>query len=251
MAIIDPKEFMNATLYSNTLKRKDCIVPLFVYEGKKPKLLGSSVYLKIEDQFFLATAGHIVEESRSLHLPSAETVIESVPTKRFNLFKEWADVAVCKLERELKFYSAVEPSNVREFRLLPRTMTLFALGYPRSHAKVFKTTIDCKVYSIMSYEAEANEYAAAGIDPETNIIVKFDRDNMTNSKGERISAPILNGMSGGGLFWIHDSGRITSAEPMLIGILTRWLAEDETTIVATKLSVVDALVRDHGKTLFR
>jgi hypothetical protein len=74
---------------------------------------------------------------------------------------------------------------------------------------------------------------------------------MANSKGEIISAPILNGMSGGGLFWIHDSGRITSAEPMLIGILTRWLAEDETTIVATKLSVVDALVRDHGKTLFR
>ena len=74
---------------------------------------------------------------------------------------------------------------------------------------------------------------------------------MRHLSGQISAAPDVYGMSGGGLFWIHDVGRLGPAIPKLVGILTRWDEVSLTTIVATKTTVLDALLKEsHGLRLF-
>lgn len=124
-------------------------------------------------------------------------------------------------------------------------MTLSALGYPESKSRIYASIADCLLLSVVSREEDEREYHAADSSGPNQIAIHFKRNNMRGANGNIVQAPLIYGMSGGGLFWIHDDGKVGSSPPMLVGILTHWNASEQSTIVATHIGWVDKLLKDN------
>jgi hypothetical protein len=245
-----PESSYSQNLYVNALRKKDSIIPLFREEGKKLRLFGSGIYITTADRFFLVTADHIADACRRLITAYPNNASRNLPTQRFYGHKQWADVAVCELEEKLTLFGPITRDDIRDYDKLPKGMPLAALGYPETKSKLYSSTIDCTLYTILSMEEESICVFVANPNRQVRIGIHFERTNVRTGDGKLVTAPIVNGMSGGALFWIHSDGQIVPSMPKLVGVLTDWDASKQSTIVATSIGIVDTMFqKDFGVTL--
>lgn len=70
-------------------------------------------------------------------------------------------------------------------------------------------------------ECSLKEYADAGRDPQTNLMIGFDQKDMWGPEGAR-SSPDLYGASGCGLWRYGRRLRSTTSAPLLSAIAIEW-----------------------------
>ncbi len=251
MSLIEPLAAGNEMLLANSQQVMPAIVPLFVPEGRRIKLLGSGVYLRLEDRDFLVTAAHVIDESRSLITALEPERVGSLPAVGYFFYREWADVAITELSAPLTQFEPLQRVHIQNYDLMPKRMPLFGLGFPSSKTRIYSSTADCTVSVVISQEEDDEHYLMAGADRRKHIAITFNKRDMRSANGQQVQAPDVYGMSGGGLFWIHGQGRVVPSPAILVGILTHWDDSSLTTLVATKMTALNPLLKEsHSIRLF-
>jgi hypothetical protein len=242
--LITPEQFYMENLFANTKQLISSIVPLQIKENNRNYLEGSSVYIKIDNRFFLITASHIAEKSTKLMVQIENDWISSIPTNNFYAFGEPADIAIAELNHELKCYKPLSYSDVAFYRNLPNNGVLIALGYPVSKSKVYSNEATLNFYGFATFEESIHTYNIYNTDNYEQLILYFDKHNMMDKNGFRTTTPNPYGISGGGLFWFPEKSKIGISNPFLVGIMTRWDDRKEKYFFATQTSLLKKLLYD-------
>lgn len=210
----------------------NALVPLFIYDGKY-KLQGSSVYIKKDNVFYLLTASHIVEEQKGLFYiqKNADTSIIQGIKISVAIKSKTVDLGIYKLEEQLKSYI---PLTLCDFDSFINFENFIAIGYPATKMKHYnQRNISVKHYSLFSnIDTEFNK-ANFPINRYFEIPIQFSQHKVKSFKGDTITFPIPNGMSGGML--IGYKKEFSKVNLKLVGILTRYNATKGETMVATKI----------------
>ena len=237
------------------------VCPLYRVDGTgKPVLFGSAVLLQIADAYFLLTAAHVLDHNETSTLyygvggplrvlvGVAHKSSLTAGTSRDN---DKNDVGFMELEpaivtnlgsghrflniRNLQPNDTVHPGIVYELR-----------GYPATRSKRNPTTRKVRPgpFSYLATPAGTGRYTGLGVDPQSHLLLRFDRANSYNDEGHLITAPLPHGMSGGGVWKRrYDSrGDDLVQTGWLVGIATEY-DDKEKVIVATRIGLFLEAIR--------
>jgi hypothetical protein len=240
----------------------DYVVPFYVPDARgNPQLLGSAVPIQISDQYFLATAAHVLDQNDAARmgddasnlylpldlrleaLPSVPAFKTSVPPSG-RREDDLADVAILAL-----------PPSVAK-RLAPRRFLLprdFAMrdhlepasdyvfsGFPAAqNGPVYGTTrVRSQCLAYFGRWASAADARDPRIAPHLHVLARFDRRRVRDFEGQTISAPDPKGMSGGPV-WVPPTSSAQAFRVVGIGIEHR---SSTRLLVGTRLTTVVAAI---------
>lgn len=233
-------------------------VPIFRNENPEDRLsppaqIGSGVLVEYMGRHFLASAGHVVTESKdgSNHigvLVGNNAYIELGDSKyaydTHQSLERLVDLGVWEIPTEflndfigLTFFQLTDlnTENVDD----PSALYI-CHGYPVRNTRVEIPSGDVRIddFRILTQSVSNSRFSKRAIhNPDYNILLQFNRDKLESlSSGLRVSAPKPYGVSGGGVWKIYPNGSY-----MLAGILTEWKCPEEKLplLMATK---VDELI---------
>jgi hypothetical protein len=99
------------------------------------------------------------------------------------------------------------------------------------------------IYAFTAGGLECDEatYAAADRNPLTNLMIGYDYKKVLSAKG-RLTAPALEGASGGGIWRFGRELRDTTRPPLLSAIFTEWHRRQHKYLFGTRIQVVVGLL---------
>ena len=237
-------------LDANTKPIESSIVPIFRFMlGARPEFIASAVYCNLGSEHFLLTAKHVaVAKSEEFIIPSSHQDFDSIPVDGGYTYStsDEIDVAVARLSRPLTAFTPLAANqiiNVDQARKIPNQM--IALGFPGSTVKATSTNARTLLKKFASNEETFSEYLRLKVDSRIAVLLEFDKTSVVSLARGNITFPNPNGMSGGGLFWIHRSGLFYKRPALLIGILTEWNYKQKRGMRATKINYILAMI--HSK----
>ena len=232
----------------------ESLVPIFIdVEGERFSLLGTGVLISFRGEFFILTAGHVIDgfSHGQLAIPFSERreigPIEGVysyikpDTPRT---EDYLDFGYFKLDkgfanevREL-FYAIPESEFGVRNNYRYREPMSFA-GYPHRKHNVAGGVASTKDYVYTGYHAGFDDYQALGCLERTNLVAKFNRKNTVNRNTGMVNiAPLPHGISGGGVFvWPTPSLALVENDRRLIGIGHSYV-KDGGYLIGTRLEIV-------------
>jgi hypothetical protein len=246
-AEIRQRERLFAEVKARTWK---CVRPIFRDDelNGRSDLEGSCVLLKIGEQPFLLSAGHLFLD-RHAHLrvlPGSGPLVPLTPIQIFNTSnpdqknEDEFDVAVVPLCPEIAQHFtqdellSVDDLDVHEIASEGKIYSAF--GYPVAYVrKTDEGQINLNATTLRTM-VKIETYKHLKLFQNTHFVVEFDRVNMARPTGDRATAPDPHGMSGGGLF------RIEGNKAKLVGILIEW-RNHKKVIVATHIGFCLELIR--------
>jgi hypothetical protein len=230
------------------------IFPFFRPETKlRPGLLGTAVFCSVAEHPVALTAAHVLDQNdetiyftdgdalevakediRKTAMPaSGDREDDKVDLAAFRLTAKQAAALTTKKIMPIP----LDQWNVDD-RLIPSKHYVFS-GFPAS-----RTQLDYAEKKIMARGISANcitaspkDFPELGFDRWIHIMGLFDRENMADSTGARITAPVPWGMSGGAIWTLRPG----SDDYALVGINTRYLAKANF-LIGTRLNGVVALL---------
>lgn len=182
------------------------VVPLFqAPAGKRPELVGSSLYLRHPIGSFLVTAAHVINrESATRHLYctfSDKTFTQLTGTARYT--DADLDVAVVEMSEACVGAAALGsklPLSVEATASFsrPSGAEYLATGYPasRSKANPHDRRVKFEQSSFRVVGAKPDAYDAVGATPMLHLAFPLDVSNMRFPGGGRGRIPDPHGMSG-------------------------------------------------------
>lgn len=220
------------------------IIPIVTYEKEKLLEIGSGVCLKLNDQYYIATAGHIVNNfqiaKRELRLvgqgENPQLITEFLEVNLIDDDISGVDIGYIKLtESEFnklnKEYITIDSILINTAHR-DNDLTLIN-GYPRDIMKHNKkqggNIYTVKSMQFITYTLNQNHWEEKfKSNPNTNIVVKYPSAGIDNSENMS-NLPRAFGMSGGG-FWTHNA-RITGIwsanKAKLFGIINGWDSQND------------------------
>ncbi len=233
----------------NTKKIENSIVPIFHgAPGERPEFEGSSVYISIDDHLFLITAKHVIKSNpETIVIPTNTGEFSSIPTECFTYSQsDEIDIAIAKLSNPLNLFIPIPLRsiyNVEVGKGIPNK--LIALGFPASKVKSFSTEAKGLLKKFASEESGISEYQRLNVDPRIGIVIDFNKDQVISLIKGPIEFPKPNGLSGGGLFWMHKKGIFERNKPVLLAaILTEWDPTTRVGMKATKIKYAMAMIKE-------
>ena len=230
----------------NSRPVESSIVPIFHYAVKaRPEFVGSGVYFSIGGSHFLITAKHVAgNKPDQFVIPQSTEEFDSIPTSMFvHTESDEIDVAVAQLDTPLPMFIPIQKGqlvDLDESRHIPNR--LIALGFPGSKVRATSTEVKTLLKKYASTEASRLEYTRLSVDRRVTHVLDFDKTQVISLTKGMSTFPNPNGMSGGGLFWMHHKG-ILEREPVLLGgILTEWDPKTKKGMKATKIKYVLAMI---------
>ena len=232
---------------TNSLEIEQKVVPLFTRQKQsRPILVGSSVYCHIDGRHFLVTAAHVVTRSASLLIPSSPDGLDYIPTGYFAVSRsEEVDIAVAQLDGELPSYVPIhfpEILNIDSAADIPAR--LIVAGFPSNAVKATASTVKAEIARILTTRAVALPPQLRQNELEFSIAADFDRTDILSWTKPRTTFPKPQGMSGGGLFWMHESGLTEQRPCLLVGILSESYESPKPIMIGTKIKFALAIMRD-------
>lgn len=235
--LLSAHEFSYDMIDTNTKGIESCVVPLcYQKRGDSVTLFGSSVYISVEGRYFLLTAAHVFIDTPSALLLPREDDFITIPTTDFVADKnDSIDIAVCELASPLSRFQPLSINQFINYRLAPSNMKLIAVGYPGTKTDSFAGSAKSILKKYVSNESDKQTYVDLKATVAENIVIDFDKNKVMSRDAMERTFPNPNGMSGGGLFWMHKEGLLRRTEPKLVGILTRWDARQKKYMVSTQI----------------
>lgn len=210
------------------------VISIFYIENNKIKLLGSGIYIKCNDYFFVLTAAHVQKETLQVMYADEMDHISTIPYIFYKPHSQ-LDIAVYLLKNKLEnFYEPIE----YDFNLLPEDFhKYFLLGYPGTQAKFYDEKMHAALRTFISTE-DPNPVKNV---EQFELAIKFQRQKTYNDKGLKARFPLPYGMSGGPLFTFQVvDNRI---EYNLFGLLTRYDDINDRTLIATRIEYLNEFMR--------
>jgi hypothetical protein len=224
--IISIKEFVGDTIDGIGEKVHKHTIPLyFLKKGNNTPLLhGSSVIIDIKGTKFLITASHVFDNNIEPFL-LLDDFIQPLNGKRLDLEStremdsSSIDISILKLHESV--IKKIESSSRYEFYKLDKTTYYqtsnrgFLLsGYPcrKEKINVKDKQVISSLINLIVEQSSDKLYEKLGYSNELNVILKYNRRKITNFKSnKRFHGPLLNGMSGCGL-WNFTNPLLTPNE---------------------------------------
>lgn len=240
----------------------DFVVPFYVPDVRgNPQLLGSAVPIQISDQFFLASAAHVLDENdiarmgldaSTLYLP-LDSHLEALPSVQ--AFKtslppsgrredDLADVAILSLPASIA--TRLAPRRFlrpRDFamrdHLEPASDYIFS-GFPAAQSKpIYGTTrVKPQCLAYFGRSAPPSDAKDPRIKAHLHVLARFDRQRVRDSDGRTTAAPDPSGMSGGPV-WVNPRSADDGFRIVGIGIEHR---RHSRLLVGTRITTVVAAI---------
>jgi hypothetical protein len=222
-------------------------------ERGQPDLLGSCVLVRLGDARFLVTAGHVFDlgTTRAIAVGAASGLLPIVglPTRLRSIGSsspadDRIDIGIVRVQHPA--WEALETEHFASWEELDGPTPLVArhtytlVGFPNSmnRQEIIGSRISAAGYRMAGLECERDAYDAAKIDPESHVMVGFDKKKMLGADGQR-TAPDLYGASGGGLWRFGRRLRGASRPPKLAAIATEWHARGrDRYILGTRIQLI-------------
>ncbi|WP_068717353.1 serine protease family protein [Vibrio tritonius] len=190
--------------------------PILIVNSRcEPELIGSCIFLIIDDRKFLATAGHVVNEfdnSSILVGYNSELVgFSGDVMKTEGTSTDKVDIAILELIGDE--FEKIKNDDCVPFEMIAPSNTTAEkkiysfIGYPATKSKIDRNkfnTVKSKMYTYFNTTCEKKVYEDMSLNPNTHILVNFNAKNCKNESGELVTFPRPNGLSGGGV-WLHKN----------------------------------------------
>jgi len=240
------------------------IIPIFAEAPcRKPKLIGSSFLVSSGKDSYLVSAAHVFDELQNDHelffyvepktkrKLSGNLRLTKIPEGK-NRKEDRIDVGVLKLEGPgLPPYPKVEkyalPINALMAEALPRERKEYLLvGFPESRSRVNPIARDLasKPYSFRGISIPLQKYAELGINPQSHIVLSFDRKHTVGHDGQICTFPEPSGISGSPVWLLYDEhGPNDPNQTPIVGIAIEH-SKTSHTIVATDITIALRLINE-------
>lgn len=215
---------------------KKTMIPLYLeVREKHVELIGTGICVKYKDSSFIITASHVSKQfsENSLFVPeftdnSTSFKLNSVEGSNLYFPSENPDIGCFCLKNEIKGFKFFNFEDICLSKNCFPEMILY--GYPCSKNKQKETIMPAHLYSIQAAISSISRANAKLKDYEFPL--DFDK-NKVICEGKIITAPDLNGMSGGPIFAAsddknfflfgiieeyNDNKKILNGQKILIGI---------------------------------
>lgn len=218
---------------------------------------GTGVFVKIETNYFIFSAAHVLDDFEKLFIPVQEgkylikpggTIFKNNP-KGDRKFDE-LDVGIIILDNQSvkdlsTDYSFVDSSDLEINHTTTDFINYIVFGYPCNWSK--KSQLRSSFHSIPFYIftkcVDLNEYKKLERNEYLNLIVEYDRKNTPNTKSKSISfGPDLFGISGCGLWYINPFD--LKSEIKLIGIMNEWPISNRNRLISTRIDAYTEILRE-------
>lgn len=240
------------------------ILPLFVETtGGKPKLVGSGFLISSGTNSYLVSAAHVFDELKVGHelFFYIEPHIKRKLSGSLRLTKlpegkdrkgDRLDVGVLKLEGlGLPPYPKIEKYPLAIGALmsnaLPREGKQYLLiGFPesKSRANPVVREIASKVYSFRNISVPSQKYTALGVNPQSHIVLSFDRKHTVGPDGRTRQFPEPAGISGSPVWLLYDqNGPNDPTQTPIVGIAIEH-HKTHHAIVATDIDVALRMINE-------
>lgn len=209
-----------------------------VSEPKPPSMipLGCGIFLKINDDRYLISAGHLLnlEDRPKLMVPGADdklvllngTVISTYQNSKTD---NPIDFGLLKFsERQNKHFvnsqlAFCNPSNIIVNHKVEQNGYYVIAGYPVSGVKKTSGKAEYKPIPVkfLTYPIETEKYEKYGFNPDHFILVKYQRKLAPFGSKEKRITKELTGISGSGLWYVPNWNDINNGVPKfyLVGIM--------------------------------
>lgn len=212
--------------------------------GKRKTLpVGSSFYVKYQNEFFLITAYHVFYDAKPFLVPSInkKTLKKSLEELHYEkCFIKDIDLIILKLPQQIQDSNFI-PYLLFESELddnydIPKIYIAF--GTPASKVHFYNGMMNGHFELFYSEEENEEEYKRLNRNKVEHLLLQFDKANVI-SNGKRINAPHPNGMSGGCVVSLHPK----IINPIrLEGILIEWDIKRKKTMIALRKVCVKSLL---------
>lgn len=235
---------------------------LKIDERDNPKPYASGVFMKIDNDYFLLTAGHVVddcEENIYIGIKQEEPLlrlggewIKNIPeTTRKN---DKIDAAVLKLDECTinkigESYHFIDFSEIGINHTSKQLPMYLSLGFPATMSKFnsYKNKMVSKPFQYITMCAKEEEYAKLECDTIINIVVCYDKKNVVDySSGEKKNGPDPFGISGSGLWYVPETEVLKTSDinKKLVAIMTEWPINNRQYWIGTRIDVFTEMIRN-------
>jgi hypothetical protein len=221
--------------------------------------LGNGVLLKINDDNYLLSAGHLmnVDDFPKLMIPAKEDKMTFCNGKLLTTYKNHndknkIDLAVFKFsERQNKHiegrYRFIKPNEIQLEHKQVETSSYIISGYPINNIKkqTGKPTYSAEPLQILTSTVRNRTYKKFGFDTSTHILVKLYGRVKPFLSNHKIRLTKPTGISGSGLWYIPDWNKLDEngiPKHLLVGILTDNYV-DQGFVVAVRIDYATELLR--------
>ena len=235
---------------------------LKIDDGGNPKPHASGVFMKFENNYFLLTAGHVVddcEEDIYIGIKQGEPLlrlggklVKNVPETERE--KDKTDAAVmkldeCTIDKIGNAYQFVDFCDIGINHHSKKLPMYLSLGFPASWSKFnsYKNELVSKPFQYITMSADDSVYEKLGCNPNVNLIVHYDKTNVVNyASGEKKTGPDPYGISGSGLWYIPETEALKTSDinKKLVAIMTEWPTKDKRYWIGTKIDVFTEIIRN-------
>jgi len=238
----------------------DALVPVFISIELPQRFMqiGTAVFFHINEEPFLITAAHVIDQSLvgTLLVPCREEfspidgylVSIDLPPEASRA-KDNIDIACYRLSKrfstKLSLNFAPLPQNRSELFLPVHELTVCsAAGYPASKSKKNGATHSSEIYAFRGLTAKESTYKELGLSVEENIVIHFHKKRAVHPEsGQAFPTPGLKGISGGGIFAWPRGAELSDdwSLPKLVGIVHTFREKEGLIIGSTLLPVITAV----------
>lgn len=244
----------------------ECTCHYLKIKNGNPHPHATGIFLMIENQHFLITAAHVVENLQTeIYIGygkhkvvrlGGELSINQIPMneKRDN---DKIDVAIIKLDEEsigyvkqrYKFINILELGINHDIQKLP---LYSAIGFAASQNKFnkVKNQLNSNPFIYTTIPADEDIYTELNCKQFLNLIVQYDKKNVINYlTNQKQTGPDPFGISGGGLWYVPiqlvEKG--DKVKKQLVAVLTEWPIINKKYWISTRIDVFTEIIRQKYK----
>lgn len=239
------------------------IIPIII-NNKKPEHIGSGILVKIKKELFILTAAHVVDETslNDILIPTTDGLKPFLGiVTNLNLpnditrSNDIIDIAYYRLNKDwdFQFDFNIEPLDLCDINItdIPYENDNYAfIGYPAKKSKIEDSTFSGKILNYSGGYIKTVNITKFGFNPETNIVINFDRKKGVIINGHNEQLPLPNGISGGGIFaYAKDKTQNSKDTFKLVGICHTYIPEKKI-MIGTKINILIAMIIKTNPDLF-
>ena len=238
---------------------------LKIDERDNPKPHASGIFVKIENNFFLLTAGHVIDnceeklyiginQGKLLHKLGGEWIKNIPETTRK---EDKIDVAILKLDNETiekigDTYQFVDLNSIEINHSARKLPVYLSLGFPATMSKfnTYKNELVSKPFLYITMSGDDNAFKKLGCNPNINFIVNYDKKNVIDyTSGIKKNGPDPYGISGSGLWYIPETEVLknSNVNKKLVAIMTEWPINNRKYWIGTRIDVFTEMIRNKYK----